>query len=102
MTTFNSSRADILSAIRANIPKPVEHPGIPAFQGPAGALKARFEGLLRIAGGAAHEVASAAEAAAKLAELHPGAKVICSNVPEIRGTRRAETVGDPHELADVD
>jgi L-lactate dehydrogenase complex protein LldG len=28
--------------------------------------------------------------------------VICSAVPEIPGTRRAETIHDPHELADVD
>jgi len=34
--------------------------------------------------------------------LHPRAKVICSAVPEIVGTRRVEKVRDPHELADVD
>ena len=28
--------------------------------------------------------------------------MVCSAVPEIAGTRRAETVHDPHELADVD
>jgi L-lactate dehydrogenase complex protein LldG len=28
--------------------------------------------------------------------------VVCSAVPEILGTRRAETIRDPHELADVD
>lgn len=102
MTTFNSSRADILSSIRANIPKPVEHPGIPAFQPPAGSLKAPFEDHLQKAGGAAHEVESAAEVKVRLAELHRGAKVICSAVPEITGTRRAEFAGNPHELADVD
>ena len=34
--------------------------------------------------------------------LYPGAMVICSAVPEIAGTRRVESVRDPHELADVD
>jgi hypothetical protein len=48
------------------------------------------------------EVADAAAARAKVAELFPAAKVVCSVVPEIPGTRRIETVRDPHELADVD
>jgi L-lactate dehydrogenase complex protein LldG len=45
---------------------------------------------------------SLAEAEAKVVTLHPGAKVICSAVPEIAGTRRVGKVRDPHELADVD
>jgi L-lactate dehydrogenase complex protein LldG len=61
-----------------------------------------FEKHLEKAGGAAHDIGTSAEAQAKLASLHPTAKVICSAVPEISGTRRAETVRDPHELADVD
>jgi L-lactate dehydrogenase complex protein LldG len=103
MQMSNTSRADILSAIRDNLPKQkVEHPRIPAFQQPAGPLKAAFEERLKEAGGAAHDLGSAAEAEAKLMGLHPGAKVVCSAVPEIAGTRRVETVHDPHELADVD
>ncbi|MGB7728087.1 MAG: hypothetical protein WBQ61_19570 [Candidatus Acidiferrum sp.] len=43
-----------------------------------------------------------AEAESKLMLLHPDAKVICSGVPEIDGTRRVEEVRDPHNLADVD
>src|SRR6266404_8926527 len=103
MQMSNNSREDILSAIRNNIPKQkVEHPQIPAFQRPAGPLKAAFEEHLQKAGGAAHDLRSATEAEAKLLALHPGAKVVCSAAPEIAGTRRAETVRDPHELADVD
>src|SRR3954463_10435053 len=98
-----NSRAAILSAIRGNLPQQrVEHPGIRTFQRPDGSLKTAFEEHLQQAGGAAHDVGSAAEAEAKLMALHPGAKVICSAVPEIVGTRRVETVCDPHELADVD
>ena len=41
-------------------------------------------------------------AEAKLKALHPEAKVVCSAVPEIAGSRRVETAQDPHELADVD
>jgi len=103
MQTSNTSRADILSAIRDNLPpQKVEHPLIPVFRPTARSLKAAFEEYLKKAGGAAHDIGNAAEAEAKLMELHPGAKVVCSAVPEIAGTRRVETVHDPHELADVD
>ena len=103
METSDSNRETILNAIRSNLPKvPVEHPGIRAFQHPDGDLKAMFEQRLKEAGGAAHDVGSAAEAESKLVELHPDAKVICAAVPEIAGTRRVEKVCDPHDLADVD
>jgi L-lactate dehydrogenase complex protein LldG len=99
----NTSREQILSAIHANIPPgPVEHPQIPIFRRAETDLKATFERHLEKAGGAAHNIGNRAEAQAKLASLHPTAKVICSAVPEIPGTRRAETIHDPHELADVD
>jgi L-lactate dehydrogenase complex protein LldG len=103
METSNSNRETILNAISSNLPRvPVEHPGIRAFQHPDGALKAMFKQRLKEAGGAAHDVGSAAEAESKLVELHPDAKVICAAVPEIAGTRRVEKVCDPHDLADVD
>jgi len=103
MQISSNSREEILSAIRNNLPKQkVEHPQIPAFQRLAGPLKAAFEEHLKKAGGAAHNLGSPAEAEAKLMGLHTGAMVICSAVPEIAGTRRVETVHDPHELADVD
>jgi L-lactate dehydrogenase complex protein LldG len=97
------SRELILSNIRANIPPtPVAHPAIPVFHKPEADLQSAFERRLAYAGGAAHEVGSSREAEAKLVSLHPNAQIICSAVPEIPGTRRAETVRDPHELADVD
>jgi L-lactate dehydrogenase complex protein LldG len=99
----HNSREQILSAVRANIPsEPVEHPRIPAFGRPDANLKAIFEKHLQGAGGATHEIENRTEAQAKLASLHPTAQVICSAVPEISGTRRVETIRDPHELADVD
>ena len=101
MRIYNNSREDILTAIRHNVPEAVEHPVIPVYRR-TGALKALFQEHLQKAGGAAHDVENAATAEAMLAQLHPMAKVICSAVPEIRGTRRIETVRDPHELADVD
>jgi len=99
----NSSREQILSSIRANIPpKRVERPMIPAFHRSDVDLRSSFERHLEEAGGAAHKIASRSEAEAKLASVHSKAQVICSAVPEIPGTRRAETIRDPHELADVD
>jgi L-lactate dehydrogenase complex protein LldG len=99
----NNSREHILSAIRANIPRePVEHPKIPAFTRADTNLKSTFEKHLEGAGGAAHDIGDRVEAQAKLASLHPTARVICSAVPEIPGTRRADSIRDPHELADVD
>ena len=47
-------------------------------------------------------MADAAAARAKVAELFPTAKVICSAAPEVPGTRRIQDVRDPHELNDVD
>lgn len=99
----NSSREQILSAIRANIPpERVEHPQIPVFRRADTNLKATFERHLEEAGGAAHNIENRIDAQSKLTSLHPEAQVICSAVPEIPGTRRAETVRDPHQLADVD
>src|SRR5277367_2193584 len=100
------SRAAILNAIRfSNLflsKQEVELPQIPVFQRADNPLKPEFEVHLQKAGGAAHDVGSIAVAEATLKALHPGAKVICSAVPEIIGTRRASEVNDPHELADVD
>jgi L-lactate dehydrogenase complex protein LldG len=100
---MEASRQHILNAIRKNAPpQKVEHPGIPAFEWIGGPVKAVFVQRLEEAGGAAHEIATSAEAEARLKALHPDAKVVCSAVPEITGTRRIESVQDPHELADVD
>lgn len=103
MSTPMSSRETILNAIRSNLPQQrVEHPTVPDYGWTGAPLKEAFVRRLEDAGGAAHEIATAEEAQAKLRELHPDAKIICSAVPEIPGTLRAESVSDPHDLADVD
>ena len=103
MEASDNNRETILRSIRANLPKvKVEHPAIRAFPPPDRGLKGLFEQRLKEAGGVAHDVRSVAEAESKLKLLHPDARVICSAVPEIAGTRRAENVRDPHDLADVD
>lgn len=99
----NNSREQILSAIRNNIPRdPVEHPQIPVFSRADAHLKSTFEKHLQEAGGVAHDIENPTEAQARLGLLHPTAQVVCSAVPEIPGTRRAENIHDPHEIADVD
>jgi L-lactate dehydrogenase complex protein LldG len=103
METNTLSRESILAAIRQNLPQPrVSRPRIPAFPSPDRPLRVIFEEHLAKAGAAAHPIGSPAEAAATLTTLYPSAKVVCSAVPEIAGTRRAEDVHDPHALADVD
>ena len=99
-----SSREEILSAVRRNLPlyPKVQHPGIPLFQHPSRSFRTAFIDHLVKAGGAAHDTHNPDEAARLITALHPGAEVVCSAVPEIAGTRRAESVRDPHELADVD
>jgi L-lactate dehydrogenase complex protein LldG len=101
-----SSRETILNAVRySNLflsKQEAELPQIPVYQRSDTLLKPEFEVHLQKAGGAAHDVGSVAESEAMLKALHPGARVICSAVPEITGTRRVSEVHDPHELADVD
>ena len=103
METRMLSRESILAAIRQNLPpQRVSRPRIPAFPGPDRPLRLIFEEHLTKAGAAAHPVGSPAAAAATLVALHPSAQVVCSAVPAIAGTRRAEDMHDPHALADVD
>jgi L-lactate dehydrogenase complex protein LldG len=83
METMNS-RKTIRNAIRYNLPQQcLEHPGIPDFALTGGPLTAAFGRRLEDAGGATHDVDIAEEAHAKLREL-------------------AESVSDPHDLADMD
>jgi L-lactate dehydrogenase complex protein LldG len=99
-----SSRDDILTSIRANLPgvdRPLPH--VPLFDGdpPASLLSAFKESLHRMGGVFLDSPASddtLAPIRAKIAD----AKVVCSTVPEIAGNRDITGVGAPRELADVD
>ena len=122
-----SARDGILAAVRSNQPRPaVPLPEIPGTvckgiscclgykgdltqlpevrrsQDVAEPLLPCFRRQLEAMGGRSFEVANAAAARAKVAELFPAARVVCSAVPEVPGTRRVEDVRDPHELNDVD
>jgi L-lactate dehydrogenase complex protein LldG len=93
----------ILQAVRANQPKPaVAMPEVPEFAWEGGEVVSHFCKMLEGMGGRSFEVADAAEASAKIAELFADARIVCSAAAEIHGTRYVENVKDPHELADVD
>jgi len=118
-----SARDAILAAVRKNLPRPaVPLPEAPASERrgvkhglgykehltrlpevPGGeSLIHHFRRQLEAMGGRSFEVADAAAARAKVAELFPAARVVCSAAPEVPGTRRVADVRDPHELNDVD
>jgi L-lactate dehydrogenase complex protein LldG len=120
-------RDAILAAVRGNLPRPAvplpEVPGtnrkgikvglgykeyfhrlpeVPGFPDEGEPILPYFRKQLEAMGGRSFEVADAAAAQAKVAELFPTAKVVCSAAPEVPGTRRIQDVRDPHELNDVD
>jgi L-lactate dehydrogenase complex protein LldG len=122
-----SPREAILGAVRRNLPRPAvplpevpgtdrkgiksslgykEHltrlPEVPGFPDEGQPLVPYFRRQLEAMGGRSFEVADAAAARAKVAELFPVAMVVCSAVPGVPGTWGVETVRDPHELNDVD
>ena len=121
-----NARNAILAAVRKNLPRPaVPLPGPPEPNGKPVVstlgykqhfnnlpevqhssedtqLLRSFQRQLEAMGGRWFTVADAVSLRAKLSELFPDAKVVCSAVPEVPGTRRVERVSDPHELNDVD
>jgi L-lactate dehydrogenase complex protein LldG len=98
-----SSRDSILAAVRANAPKGVGAPGaIPCFERRAGSLVADFEEAAVRMGGKVAYGAQAGGFEGFIRSLFPQAEVICSAVPELKGTRALNDSVDPAELADVD
>jgi len=101
-----SSRDTILAAVRKNLPRPaVALPEVPSghhVRIVGEPILPYFRRELEAMGGTSFEVANGEAARAKVAELFPAAKVVCSATPEVPGTRRVEDVRDPHELNDVD
>jgi L-lactate dehydrogenase complex protein LldG len=120
-------REAILASVRANLPRPAvalpeipetnrkglkhslgykEHfhamPEVQLFPDEGEPILPFFRRQLEAMGGRSFEVANAKAAEAKVTELFPQAKVVCSAVPEVAGTRRVSDVRDPHDLNDVD
>jgi L-lactate dehydrogenase complex protein LldG len=122
-----SPRDAILEAVRRNLPRPavplpevpgprrdgVDHglgykehltrlPEVPGSPDTGEPILPYFRRQLEAMGGRSFEVVDGAAARAKVEELYPAARVVCSAVPEVPGTRRIEDVRDPHELDGVD
>src|SRR5262249_28687995 len=122
-----SARDAILAAVRRNLPRPAvplpEIPGsgrngvktclgykenfarlpeVPGFPDEGEPILPFFRKQVEAMGGRSFQVAHAAAARAKVAELFPAARVVCSAVSEVPGTRRIQDVRDPHDLNDVD
>jgi L-lactate dehydrogenase complex protein LldG len=99
-----SSRDTILDSIRANRPRldrPL--PQVPLFDDrPPASLRGAFKENLERMGGLFLDPPASSDplgpARAKIAD----AKVVCSLVPEIAGTRDISDAGSPRDLADVD
>jgi L-lactate dehydrogenase complex protein LldG len=103
MSMHSRSRESILLHVRLYLPEQkIDRPQIPLFPRADSSLASDFQKRLQEAGGTFCFVSSVEEALVKLQALHPDAKVVCSAVPEITGTRNVHEVRDPHELADVD
>ena len=98
-----SARGAILAAVRRNPPRPaVPLPEVPRFPDTGEPILPCCRKQLEAMGGRSFEVQGAAAAQAKVAELFRAARVVCSAVPEVAGTRRIGDIRDPHELNDVD
>jgi L-lactate dehydrogenase complex protein LldG len=99
-----TTRDSILKAVRKNLPNPsIPLPALPRFPGPAaGTLLSVFQKQLEAMGGRSFIVANADAIRSKLVELFPDAKIICSTVREVAGTRKIDEATDPHALNDVD
>jgi L-lactate dehydrogenase complex protein LldG len=97
------SRSDILAAVRANQPAAVAAPAeIPLFERAAAAPLEQFTETLTRMGGKVAALRAGDEFDAGVTALFPGAGVICSATPEVRGTRSLAGLADPAALADVD
>jgi L-lactate dehydrogenase complex protein LldG len=99
-----SSRDEILASIRANRPK-LERPlpAVPLFDDSRPpSLLAAFKQSLERMGGIFLDPPETGDLLAPVRERLANAKVVCSTVPEIVGSRDIARVRAPQDLADVD
>ena len=97
-----SSREYIVANVRRHQPTPVPLPAVPRFERAPADLPAAFGEALERMGGRLVLPAAGRSPADCIAELFPGAAVICSATPEVIGTASVRTIRDPRELHDVD
>ncbi len=97
-----SSRSLILQRVRRNQPAWRELPVVPCFETPLADPLTSFGAALARMGGTLTEVPQSGSIDAFIKRRFPEARVICSAVPEVEGTRRVQTASHPAELHDVD
>ncbi|NPT56906.1 LutC/YkgG family protein [Paraburkholderia elongata] len=97
-----SSRNAILSSLRGAQRTPATLPDVPMFDAGLPPALEKFKETFAGMGGIWADRSVDGDLDAQIHARFPDAKVICSAVPEVAGTRRIEEVRDPHELNDVD
>ncbi|MEA3104434.1 LutC/YkgG family protein [Caballeronia mineralivorans] len=97
-----SSRNTILASLRDAQRTPATLPEVPMFDAGLPPALEKFKETLADMGGIWADRSMDGDLDAQIRARFPDAKVICSAVPEVAGTRRIEEVRDPHELNDVD
>ena len=100
-----NTREEMLARMRRSQPAPVALPELPAFAQGGGAAAAGFDAFceaLQRMGGKIAPAPAGGDADAAVSDLFPGAKVICSATPEVRGTRTLDPTQSPAALDDVD
>jgi len=98
-----TSRDYILDRVRRNQPAPLPLPETPTFDRPAStSLQITFGAALARMGGTVAEAPAEQSLDAFIRERFPQARVICSAVPEVEGTRSIGSVRHPADLEDVD
>ena len=85
-----TTRDDVLARIRRNQPAPVVLPPVPTFDGAEVPLLDGFKAGVERMGGKVLEAPGGKGLEALVRSLHPSAKVVCSAVPEVKGTRRLD------------
>ena len=99
-----SSREDILSSVRANLPR-LERPlpTVPMFDvNPPASLLSTFKESLHHMGGMFLDPPASGDILTPVRAKIAGAKIVCSTVAEIAGNRDIAGVSKPQDLADVD
>jgi len=100
---MSTSRDMILASVRAHSPKTAAPlPLVPLFEQSISSLLQAFRTNFELLGGTFVDCTPDTDPNAKIDELFPSARVMCSNVPEVAGSKRLEDVQQPSELEDVD
>ncbi len=97
-----SSRDLILSRLREVTPAARPLPAVPMFDQHLPPVIETFKKSLERLGGTWCDAPEDGDIGALICARFPQARVVCSAVPEVRGTRRIEDVERPHDLEDVD